>query len=157
AVAASGSFEFATRLARGASYDIAVKAQPASPSQACTVTGGSGLVDGDVVTVAISCATRAFRLGGTASGLAGSGLVLQANGADSLAIAADGAFTFATPVASGETFTVTVGAQPTAPWQTCTVGGATGTVGGGDVTSIAIDCTTNRYMVGGTISGLAGS
>ncbi|HSH28223.1 MAG TPA: hypothetical protein VK972_10735 [Wenzhouxiangella sp.] len=51
----------------------------------------------------------------------GRGLVLQNNGGDDPAIAADGSFTFATPLADGSSCAVTVATQPTSPSQTCTV------------------------------------
>ena len=60
-------------------------------------------------------------------------------------------------VASGATFAVSVLAQPTGPSQTCTVSGASGTVGAGAITSVTVDCTTDRFTIGGTISGLAGT
>ncbi|MNQ35041.1 hypothetical protein D3C85_485150 [compost metagenome] len=56
--------------------------------------------------------TATYAIGGTVSGLAAPGLVLQNNAGDDLAIAADGAFRFTTPVASGARYQVTVFAQP---------------------------------------------
>jgi hypothetical protein len=158
AIAGNGTFAFLTPLASGATYAVTVKTQPSLPTQACTVTTGTGTVGGsNVVNVDVRCVTSTFTIGGTVTGLLGSGLVLQDNGGDNLAISADGRFTFATPIASGSTFAVTVLTSPAAPSQTCTVSGGTGTVGGGNVTSVAINCTTNRYMIGGTISGLVGT
>ncbi len=158
AIAADGAFTFPTPVASGASYAVTVMAQPTSPSQVCTVAMGSGTVGGAAVTdIAVTCVTSTFTIGGTVSGLAGGGLVLQDNGGDDLAIAADGTFTFSTPVASGATFSVTVLAQPTGPSQTCTVSGGSGTVGAGAITSVTVDCTTDRFTIGGTISGLAGT
>ncbi len=157
-IAADGSFTFTTPVASGASYAVTVLTQPTSPTQVCTVTNGSGTVGGGAVTnVQVTCVTRTFTVGGTVSGLAGTGLVLRNNGGDDLAITANGAFTFVTPVASGAMYAVTVATQPSGPTQTCTVSGGSGTVGAGNVTSVAIDCTTNSYTVGGTISGLAGT
>ena len=49
-------------------------------------------------------ARAGFTVGGTTSGLAGTGLTLQDNGGDDLALAADGPFTFATPVAGGRPY-----------------------------------------------------
>jgi hypothetical protein len=50
-------------------------------------------------------------IGGTISGLTGSGLVLQDNGGDSLKISGNGNFTFATSVLGGNPFNVTVSTQ----------------------------------------------
>src|ERR1044071_8629781 len=42
AVAADGPFTFASRVATGTAYNVAVLTQPTSPSQTCTVARGSG-------------------------------------------------------------------------------------------------------------------
>jgi uncharacterized repeat protein (TIGR03803 family) len=76
------------------------------------------------------------------SGLSGTGLVLQLNGGGDLAITTNGAATFPTALASGNTYTVTVSAQPTQPAQTCSVSGGSGTVGMTDVSGIAVTCVT---------------
>src|SRR5690349_12703089 len=98
----------------------------------------------------------AFHVGVAVTGLAGSGLVLEDNGGDDLPIAADGTYTFATTVADGAGYAVTVSAQPTSPWQTCAVTGGTGTVAGADV-SVAVACTTDTHTIGGTLTGLSGA
>lgn len=157
-VNADGTFVFATLVPSGATYDVRVTMQPSQPTQECTVTAGAGTVgDADVTNIDVACVTRTFTISGTVTGLRGAGLVLQNNGADDLPLGADGGFTFATPIASGATFAVSVRTQPAMPSQTCTVAGGTGTVGAGNVTSVAINCTTNSYMIGGTISGLVNS
>jgi hypothetical protein len=158
AIGGDGPFTFPTPVASGASYLVTVAAQPSLPTQECRVSSGAGTVDAaDVTNVEVTCTTSTFKIGGTVTGLAGSGLVLQDNGGDDLPVSSDGSFQFPTPVASGATFAVTVLTQPSLPTQTCTVVGGTGTVGSGDVTSVAVNCATNRYMIGGTISGLDGT
>jgi hypothetical protein len=155
---ADGTFSFVTPVLSGASYDVTVAVQPSLPTQACTITSGTGTVGASNVTdVRVTCATSTFTIGGTVTGLSGSGLVLQNNSGDNLAISANGSFTFPIPIASGSMFAITVLTQPAGPSQTCMVSGGTGTVGGGNVTSVAINCTTNRYMIGGMISGLVGT
>jgi len=158
AVGADGSFTFPKALASGASFDVTVRTQPSGPTQACTVSNGSGTVgDGNVTSVAVSCSTSDFTVGGTVGGLAGSGLVLQNNGADNLSIGADGGFTFATGIPSGATYNVTIVAQPTGPTQSCTVTNGSGVVGAGNVTNIGVSCVTTEFSVGGSVSGLNGS
>jgi len=109
---------------------------------ACGGGGGSG--GGGVVTV-----------GGTVSGLMGSGLVLAENGTTHLIVATNGAFTFATSIPAGSTYTVTVVGQPTNPTQTCTIADASGRADS-DITTVSVGCTTTVYPVGGTLSGLVG-
>src|ERR1700722_13912990 len=70
-----------------------------------------------------------FTIGGTVTGLTGTGLVLADNGGDNVPVAANGMFTFATPVASGGGYAVTVARQPRNPGGACT-----GTRGGGTAT-----------------------
>jgi hypothetical protein len=54
-----------------------------------------------------------YTVGGTVSGLnSGASLVLLDNNADALTVSGNGAFTFATALASGTTYTVTVGTEP---------------------------------------------
>lgn len=100
---------------------------------------------------------QTYTLGGTVSGLSGSGLVLQSNTGEQLSIDANGVFTFPTAIASGTDFAVTVGVQPTNPSQTCVVSSGAGTVNGANVTGIAVDCAVNAFTVGGTVTGLSGS
>jgi len=83
--------------------------------------------------------TTTYTIGGTVSGLSGTGLVLQDNGGDDLPVSADGAFTFTTPIPSGGVYAVTVLTQPSSPAQSCLV-----TNGGGiataDVTNVQVAC-----------------
>lgn len=96
-----------------------------------------------------------FAIGGTVSGLAGVGLVLDNEG-DELPIAEDGAFTFAKKLAAGAPYAVTVKTQPTGPTQTCDVTDGSSTVSG-DVTGIVVACTPRAFTVGGSVNGLRGT
>lgn len=79
-------------------------------------------------------------VGGTATGLTGTGLVLQNNGGDDLAIPANGRFAFPTPIPEGQPYVVTVKVQPTSPPQNCAVVGGAGIVAHADVTSVTVVC-----------------
>jgi len=96
-----------------------------------------------------------FTVGGTITGLAGSGLVLQNNGGDNLSVNANGAFTFVLAIASGSTYSVTVSTQPGNPSQTCVVASGSGTAAG-NVSNVAVSCSTNSYVIGGTVASLVG-
>jgi len=158
AVTAAGAFVFPTKIASGQTYTVTVKTQPSNPAQTCTVSGGSGTVaNANVSSVAVNCGTDAFTVGGTVSGLDGTGLVLQNNAGDDIAVTANGTFAFATPVLSGYPFAVTVKTQPSEKAQTCVVTGGTGTIAAGNVNTVSVECTTNKYKVKGTIAGLVGS
>ena len=157
-VAANGAYVFAASLADGTSYNVTVLSQPSNPAQICTVANGSGsIAGGNVTNIGVTCATGTFAVAGTVTGLLGSGLVLQNNGGDDLAVAADGSFSFAAPLATGAGYTVTVRTQPSTPSQTCTIANSTGTVGSADVTNIAVTCVTGGFSISGAVSGLVGS
>jgi len=100
-----------------------------------------------------SCAKPTYTVGGTVSGLTGTGLVLQNNGGDNLAISASGVFTFSTALKKNASYSVTVLAQPSG--QTCTVANGTGTASA-NVTNVAVTCVSNTFTLGGTVSGLSG-
>jgi subtilisin-like proprotein convertase family protein len=138
-VAANGAFTFPTGLADGAAYAVTIGTQPSG--QTCSVANGSGTIGGaNVTNVAVTCAaTPTYTIGGTVSGLSGAGLVLSLNaGAQTLPVAANGAFTFPTAVANGTAYAVTVGTQPAG--QTCSVTNGSGTVSGANVTNVAVGC-----------------
>lgn len=156
-IVSSGTFAFATALQGGASYNVSVSKQPTNPSQACTVSNGSGTVSGGNVTnIAINCVSSSFTVGGSVSGLAGSGLVVVLNGGDDLPIASDGAFRFATPLPSGSQYRVRVATQPANPAQVCTVAGGDGTIGSTNVNNVRINCASSTFSVAGTVVGLMG-
>jgi 6-phosphogluconolactonase (cycloisomerase 2 family) len=143
-VTADGAFTFATKVNSGGAYAVTVKTQPSG--QTCTVANGSGMASANVTNVAVSCASSGVTIGGTVTGLTGTGLVLQDNGADNLTIAQNGTFTFATALASGKAYAVTVLTQPAG--QTCTVTNGTGTTGGSNVTNVAVNCAGGAASVG---------
>jgi hypothetical protein len=80
-------------------------------------------------------------IGGSVTGLTGSGLVLQNNGADDETITAAGAFIFDTTVPAGSGYAVTVKTQPSIPAQKCTVARGSGTATSGGVDNVLVTCT----------------
>ena len=86
-------------------------------------------------------AASTYSVGGSVSGLTGTGLELQNNSSDTLAIAANGPFAFVTELADLSDYLVTVLAQPTD--QTCTVTNGNGSIDGADITSVAVTCEDN--------------
>jgi hypothetical protein len=96
------------------------------------------------------CAAASYAIGGTVSGLTGTGLVLQNNGGNNLAVNANGSFTFTTPVASGSPYNVTVLTQPSG--QACTVSDGSGTVGSAPITSVAVTCSSGPFPISTTAS-----
>jgi len=153
-----GPFAFPAQLQEGESFSVTVEVQPIAPAQVCTVSSGSGTASAASATaVTVTCSTSTFTVGGAVSGYAGTGLVLRNNGGDPLAIDVGGVFAFASRVADGGGFAVTVQTQPRSPAQVCAVSGGSGTVSGADVTGVAVTCVTSTFSVGGTVSGYAGT
>jgi DNA-binding beta-propeller fold protein YncE len=88
-----------------------------------------------------------YTVGGTVSGLAGSGLVLQNNAGGDRSISADGVFSFATPVNTGAAYAVTVKTQPSVFPQTCTVSNGSGTINDAPVYNVVVSCVTPQRPV----------
>ena len=153
-ISANGSFAFATALATGSAYSITVKTQPSTPTQTCVVGNATGSVGSAAVTTAtVTCTTNTYFVGGTITGLAGSGLVVQDNGGDDILFSSSAVgFGFGTPIASGAAYNVTVKTQPTGPAQTCVVASGSGTIGSAGVT-VAVTCTTDTAFACGTENG----
>jgi len=96
-----------------------------------------------------------FAVGGSVTGLQGKGLVLQNNFGDDLTVESGAAsFVFTRRVERGAPYSVSIKSQPADPTQTCTLGGASGTVDATDVTSVTVTCATNAYSVGANVTGL---
>lgn len=152
-LSANGPFTFATRVAYDGSYAVTVTTQPVEAI--CSVTHGTGAgVTTAIAGISVLCSLDTYTVSGTVSGLAtGAQVTLDDNGGDAVTVAANGVFTFATPVAAGGSYTVTVGTQPTG--ETCTVVSGQGSQVSGNVSSVIVTCSTNSYTIGGTLSGLA--
>lgn len=153
-ITSNGPFTFATKVT--GAYSVIVLTQPSNPDQTCTIIGGTGTAIANVTTVAVTCTTGTVTVGGQVTGLSGKGLVLQNNGKDNLTLNASGTFTFATPIAIGSAYSVTVLTQPTSPSQICTVANGSGTATG-NVGNIVVTCSTGTLSIGGSVSGLAGT
>src|SRR6266403_3233560 len=114
------------------------------------VGGGSGSGSGS------GSGAGPFTIGGTVTGLTGTGLILQDNGGDNLAVTGNTAFTFKTAIANCQPYNVAVFASPTAPVQTCTVSGGQGTARA-NVTTVVITCSTGTVSIGGQVVSLLGT
>lgn len=156
-VTADGDFTFITTLVDATTYSVSVLTNPSG--QTCSASSNAGTVAGaDVTSVVVNCSSNShsYNVGGTISGLGvGKSIILQVNSGDDLTISEDGSFQFATALADGTAYTISVLTNPSV--QTCIASNNTGTVAGANVTSVVVTCSTNSYTVGGTVSGLSGS
>ncbi len=83
--------------------------------------------------------TSTYTVGGTVSGLAGIGLILQNNYGNNLIITSDGSFVFTTALADGSNYNVTILTHPAE--QSCTVSNGSGTITEANVTNVTVRCT----------------
>src|SRR5450631_610918 len=80
-----------------------------------------------------------YSVGGTVTGLAGSGLVLNSDFGGDLPVSTSGSFTFNTRLINGSTFNVDVKTQPaSSPPQFCQTANGTGTVAAANVTNVSV-------------------
>jgi hypothetical protein len=131
------TFQFSTPVAAAGGYRVTLLSQPTGLT--CSVShGAGGDITANINSIVITCSTSAFTVSGTVSGLAAGGLVLQNNGADNLAVAADAtAFSFTTPIAYGSHYSATLLTQPTG--QTCSVSNGSGTATA-NVSNVSVTC-----------------
>ena len=123
-------------LANSTAFTVSVATQPSGED--CTVANGAGTISSaNVVDVSVSCG---YTVSGSITGLgAASGLSLLANGSYATQIAANStAFTIESSLASGTTYDVTVGADPSG--LLCMPSSNTGTVSSAGVTGVAVNC-----------------
>jgi uncharacterized repeat protein (TIGR03803 family) len=109
------------RLAAGAALSFALAA--------CGGGGGGGT----------TAPTATYQVSGSLTGLStGASVVLQDNGGDALTLTGNGPFTFATQIATGAAYDVTVKTQPAG--QTCTVTNGSGHMASSNITNVAVNC-----------------
>ena len=111
-----------------------------SITNVASASGDAGNIVSPTDTVTVTyVAPPTYSVGGTVSGLTGTGLELQNNGGDTLAVAAAATdFTFATELLDLATYAVTVSTQPTG--QTCEVTSGSDTIAAADVTDVGVAC-----------------
>ena len=94
------------------------------------------------------CTKNHYSIGGTVTGLAGSGLEIQnQNNGDNLSISANGTFTFASQVVNGDGCNVIVVTQPSAMSQICTVSNGYSSGPHANITNIVVSCVTVPHPV----------
>ena len=151
-ITSDGAFTFANTVGSGSAYKVTIQTQPSNPTQTCSVANGSGTIgSANVLSVVINCVNQTYSVGGSVSGLAGTGLVLQDNAGDDLPISGAGPFTFATGVNNGSPYAVTVKTQPSNLAQTCTVANGSGTIESAPISNVSVTCTTNSYSISANV------
>jgi hypothetical protein len=136
----------------GAPYSVTVLSNPSG--QSCTVSGPIGVATASVTNVDVTCNTLpavSYSIGGSISGLTGTGLILQddlgINNNDILPLTANGAFTFVDEIPSGASYNVSVLQQPAG--RNCGVTNASGTATA-NVSNVSILCLGEWTWLGGS-------
>lgn len=146
---AGPGFVFSTPVAQGTNYNVGIFAPPTG--QVCTPrnpTNVGTVGAANVTTVVIDCVNTGS-ISGTITGLTGSGLALQLNGANDLTVAANSStFSFPAGITTSALYTAHIKTQPAG--QTCTIIRAQGTISfnGPNIASInpnapAVACVNN--------------
>lgn len=142
-VSQNGLFVFSNFVAKDASYQVTIAAQP--EGQICVVQNGAGTVTGPVTTVQVQCVSvpQSFSVGGSVTGLfpRSAGLVIQNNGDDALRINNNGAFTFPRRLADGQPYAVRIVQQPVN--QLCMISNSDGKIVNRNVNDIGVTCLQN--------------
>lgn len=119
-----------------------------SDPKGCATLGRSAstltIVDDDTPFVPDS----GFSIGGTVSGLSGTGLILRNTTTSEPLTVANGSFTFVQRLISGIDYRVIVATQPSNPTQLCSVSGESGTVADANVTTVVVTCETPAPVSG---------
>ena len=142
-VTSNGQFSFgADRVTEGDAYVVSILTQPSG--QTCSITNGSGTATANVTNVTVACVatTVTYAVGGTITGLAGTGLRLEGGAAGTVTpeVGATG-FTLPQELENGTAYDVGIAAQPLG--QTCLVTRSQGEVADADVDGIRVTCIDN--------------
>lgn len=146
AVDLSRDFTFASAVAVGTAYQVTIKSNPVG--QVCVIAAnGTGIATTAVSNIQVNCTTPvppgsdAFRLGGTVSGLTGTGLTLRSGTQDVQIAPLSTQFSFPQPLSTGTSYAVTVATQPSS--QNCVISSGMGTIASADVTNVVVTCVTD--------------
>ncbi len=149
----NGAFTFDVGLPYSSPFAVSLTAPD---GQTCSFVGAHTGTMGaaNITNLSLACTPITYALGGTVSGLVGTGTVGLQNGSDSLSLG-NGSYTFATPVAYGATYAATLVAPA---GQSCAFSPANSNVGvmpAAAVGSIDVVCGPQAYTLGGVVSGLS--
>ena len=117
----------------------------------CLGAAGTVPVVANLTMVVTPAAASTFTVGGTVTGFpSGSSITLLDHGGDALTLtntsnSTSENFVFATALASGAAYTVTVQTPPAG--ETCSVGNGSGTIGSANVTNVSINCAAAPAML----------
>lgn len=139
----------------GSAFNVDITAQPINPYQLCSFTNAdSGNLNGSDVTIAVECVINEYDVNIELTGLAPGNSISFSNSTDILFMTENGTQTIST-LEDGSAFDVNItSSQPVSPNQTCSFTSSdSGNLAGSDVL-VTVECITDQYSIGGTLSGL---
>jgi hypothetical protein len=144
-VSVNSSFTFSTQVATGGKYNVTIASQPTG--QLCAVQNATGVVGSANVSVAVTCTSTPYTVGGSLQGLLpGNAVTLALNGADNVVVSANGSFTFGQSLISQTAYAVSADSSA-AIGQTCTLTNGSGAITAADITNVNVTCVANSYSV----------
>lgn len=149
----SGIFLFRDAVTLNSDFVVTVASSPEEVT--CTVVNGEGSsISADVSDVLVQCTQSGFSIGGTLSGLSPGNFVTLRNAVngESVSLSQNGSFSFASRLANGAIYSISVQTQPNQ--QTCSITNGIGAVNGANIGNLQVACATNTYTIGGTLAGL---
>jgi hypothetical protein len=154
---AIGGLESAATGSNAAQSMVQLLQQDIATAWSQTLTGPAALqlINNQAALPSLSVPTGAavtYTIGGTVSGLTGTGLVLTNTLGKSVTVSGNGTFSFPDGMVAGSTAAILVGTQPSG--QLCSVTSSPETISSANVTDIAVACVPG-YTLGGSLKGLA--
>jgi uncharacterized delta-60 repeat protein len=113
-----------------------------APEGACAETGTQDTAAITIVDDEHRREEEFFAVGGTVTGLEGTGLVIREVVTGITLTPANGSFTFDYRYSDADTYDVRIITQPSAPSQTCSITRGEGTIAGADARDILVSCET---------------
>jgi 6-phosphogluconolactonase (cycloisomerase 2 family)/sugar lactone lactonase YvrE len=154
----TGSFA----LAAGATCNLSLSFEPQSPGNPLTTTAvftdnalNAAPATQSLALSGVGVQLALYTIGGSVTGVAGSGLVLQDEFANNLPLSSNGPFTFPGTFSTGTPYSVTVLSSPVG--QNCTVTNGSGTVANANVSSIQVSCITTLIVQATSLAKFAGN
>jgi hypothetical protein len=170
---ADGAYSFPKTLSSGTIYSVVVSANPAGPTQTCTVANPNGSVSGTINNININCVTNTFTIIGSVAGLATStpgpaDTIPVLFGSTAVIVNGDSPSFSSAPINDGSTVSMQIVQSPygkdcnftnPAPDATPPVGKwASVTLAGSNISGVSINCTSLTIAsVDVTVTGMAGT
>lgn len=147
----NGTFDMPQAVAEGESYNLIVKGAK-DYGLTCSIQNDAGVMGTqDITNVDVTCSGISHAVSGSVTGLTTDGLILRANGALRINVAANANnFDFGKAFAENGWYSVYIEQQPSG--QFCTLQNESGIINTTDINSVSVNCQEAHDLIG-TLSG----